>query len=84
MAVLEKPLQSDIGQGTYMLGTDFTANQVNQAIASEVSKMQLGAGQFYKRQITVNGVKIEYTSYCVRDNVINIGLIIQFNKFGRN
>ena len=32
-----------------------------------------GTGQFYKGQVNVNGVNIEYTSYGVKDGVINIG-----------
>jgi hypothetical protein len=32
-----------------------------------------GTGQFYKEQLDVNGVTIEYTSYGVKDGLINVG-----------
>ena len=59
--------------GRHLEGTGLSANDVNQAIAKDVVSKNPGTGQFYKGQIDVNGVTIEYTSYGVKDGVINVG-----------
>ena len=59
--------------GRHLEGTNLSTSEVNQAIANDVVSKNLGAGQFYKGQVNVNGVNIEYTSYGVEDGVINIG-----------
>ena len=59
--------------GRHLGGTSLNVNAVNQALANEVSTLNLSTGQFYKGQIVVNGITIEYTSYGVSDEIINIG-----------
>lgn len=59
--------------GRHLEGTNLSATEVNQAIANDVVSKNPGVGQFYKGQVNVNGVNIEYTSYGVKDAVINIG-----------
>jgi hypothetical protein len=57
----------------HLQGTNLSVNQVNQAIANEVSRIHPGTGRFHKGQITINGTRFEYTSFGVSDGVINIG-----------
>ena len=59
--------------GKHLEGTGLSANEANQAIAKDVVTKNPGTGQFYKRQLDVNGVTIEYTSYGVKDGLINVG-----------
>ena len=59
--------------GRHLEGTNLNVNAVNQALANEVSTLNLNAGQFHKGQIVVDGITIEYTSYCVSNGIINIG-----------
>ena len=59
--------------GRHLEGTGLSANEVNQAIAKDVVTKNPGTGQFYKGQLDVNGVTIEYTSYGVKDGLINVG-----------
>ena len=59
--------------GRHLEGTSLNVNAVNQALANEVSTLNLRIGQFYKGQIVVDGVTIEYTSYGVSDGKINVG-----------
>lgn len=48
-------------------------NTVNQTIADEASKLNLSKGEFYKGQIVVDGITIEFTSYGLGDGAINVG-----------
>ena len=59
--------------GRHLEGTGLNVNVVNQALANEISTVNLGIGQFYKGQIVVDGITIKYTSYGVSEGVINIG-----------
>ncbi len=59
--------------GRPLEGTGLSADKVNQAIAKDVVTKNPGTGQFYKGQIDVNRVTIEYTSYGVKEGLINIG-----------
>ena len=59
--------------GRHLEGTGLNVADVNQAIASEVSNMNYSVGKFYKGQVMVNGVTIEYTSYGVSEGVVNVG-----------
>ena len=59
--------------GRHLEGTNLSSSEVNKAIANDVVSKNPGTGQFYKGQVNVNGVNIEYTSYGVEDSVINIG-----------
>ena len=59
--------------GRHLEGTGLSANEVNQAIAKDVVTKNPETGQFYKGQLDVNGVTIEYTSYGVKDGLINVG-----------
>ncbi len=59
--------------GRHLEGTGLSANEVNQAIAKDVVTKNPGTGQFYKGQLDVNGVTIEYTSYGVKEGLINVG-----------
>mgnify|MGYP000740785728 CR=1 FL=1 len=49
------------------------AAEVNQAIANDVVSKHSGTGQFYKGRININGTEIEYTSFGVKDGLINVG-----------
>ena len=70
----------DFGHGgRHLEGTGLNIDTVNQALAKEVSRIHPGTGQFYKGQIVVDGITIEYTSYGVRDGVINIGTYYPLN-----
>ncbi len=57
----------------HLEGTGLGINQVNEALANEVAKVHPGTGQFYKGQVSIGGITIEYTSFGVSDGVINIG-----------
>ena len=59
--------------GRHLEGTGLSANEVNQTIAKDVVTKNHGTGQFYKGKLDVNGVTIEYTSYGVKDGLINVG-----------
>ena len=59
--------------GRHLEGTGLSANEVNQAIAKDVVTKNPGTGQFYKGKLNVNGITIEYTSYGVKDGLINVG-----------
>lgn len=59
-------------RGRHLEGTGLDINEVNQAIANEVSKVHPGTG-FYKGSINVEGTTIEYTSFGFGDGVINVG-----------
>ena len=59
--------------GRHLEGTGLNVDAVNQALANEVSTLDLGTGQFHKGQIIVDGITIEYTSYGVSEGIINVG-----------
>ena len=59
--------------GRHLEGTGLDVNKVNQALANKVSKLKLSQGEFFKGQIEVDGITIEFTSYGLSDNTINIG-----------
>lgn len=59
--------------GRHLEGTSLNADSVNQVLANEVSALNLNTGQFHKGQIVVDGITIEYTSFCVSDGIINVG-----------
>ncbi len=59
--------------GRHLEGTELSVKEVNQAIANDVVTKNLEIGQFYKGHVEVDGIIIEYTSYGVKDGVINIG-----------
>ena len=59
--------------GRHLEGTGLSVDTVNQALANEVSALNLGTGQFHKGQIIVDGITIEYTSYRVSEEIINVG-----------
>lgn len=59
--------------GRHLEGTGLNVDAVNQALANEVSTLNLGTGQFHKGQIIVDGITIEYTSYGVSEGIINVG-----------
>ena len=59
--------------GRHLEGTGLSVDTVNQALANDVSALNLGTGQFHKGQIIVDGITIEYTSYRVSEEIINVG-----------
>jgi hypothetical protein len=59
--------------GRHLSGTGLDVNMVNKTLASRVSKIHPGTGQFYKGQAIIKGINIEYTSYGVSNGVINVG-----------
>ena len=59
--------------GRHLEGTGLSVDTINQALANEVSALNLGTGQFHKGQIIVDGITIEYTSYRVSEEIINVG-----------
>ncbi len=59
--------------GRHLEGVNLSIQDVNQAIANDVTTKHSGIGQFYKGQININGVTIEYTSYGVENGLINVG-----------
>lgn len=59
--------------GRHLEGTGLAPEAINRAIANDVAAKGIEAGEFYKGQISFDGVKIEYTSYGVKDNWINVG-----------
>ena len=59
--------------GRHLEGTGLSVSEVNQTIARHVANVHPGTGQFYKGQVTVKDVIIEYTSYGVEDGIINVG-----------
>ena len=59
--------------GRHLEETDLNVDAVNQALATEVSTLNLRTGQFHKEQIIVDGITIEYTSYGVAEGIINVG-----------
>lgn len=59
--------------GRHLEGTGLDVNKVNQTLADEVSKLNLSKGEFYKGQIVVDGITIEFTSYGLGDDAINVG-----------
>ena len=64
----------EFGHGArHLEGTNLDAGTVNKILANEVSKLNLGNGQFYKGQVNIEGTIIEYTSYGVSDDVVNVG-----------
>ena len=63
---------STIKAGRHLEGTGLDVDAVNQALANEVSTLNLGAGQFHKGQIIVDGITIEYTSYGVTEGIISV------------
>ena len=66
--------------GRHLEGFGLDVNKVNQALADEVSKLNLGLHQFHKGQIIVDGIKIEYTSYVFSNNAINVGTYYPIGK----
>ena len=59
--------------GRHLIGTKLNVNSVNIKLAEVVSKLKLKKGEFYKGQVTIDGIVIEFTSFGVSDNKINIG-----------
>ena len=59
--------------GRHLDGTKLNVQKVNQALAEDVVAHKQDVGQFQKRRITVDGQIIEYTSYRVSEDKINIG-----------
>ena len=59
--------------GRHLEETDLNVDAVNQALATEVSTLNLRTGQFHKGRIMVDGITIEYTSYGVAEGIINVG-----------
>lgn len=59
--------------GGNLEGTNLSPTEVNQAIANDVVSKHSGTGQFYKGRININGTEIEYTSFSVKDGLINAG-----------
>ena len=59
--------------GRHLEGTGLSTAEVNKAIAKEVSRLNIEPQQFYKGRVTVNGITIEYTSFGLKDGVINVG-----------
>ena len=59
--------------GRHLIGTRLNINAVNKKLAEVVSKLKIKKGEFYKGQVKVNDVVIEFTSFGVSDDVINIG-----------
>jgi len=59
--------------GRHLEGTGLLVSQVNSFLASYVTKLGLVIGQFYKGQVTIGGVIIEFTAYVLSDGTINIG-----------
>ena len=52
---------------------ELNVDAVNQALATEVSTLNLRTGQFHKGRIIVDGITIEYTSYGVAVNSTFVG-----------
>ncbi len=59
--------------GRHLKGTGLNVNKVNQSLAKEVVKLNLSKGDFYKGQILIDGITIEFTSYGVSDVITNVG-----------
>ena len=59
--------------GRHLEELGLNISKVNQAIAQDVSKIHPGINQFYKGQITVDFITIEYTSFGVSEEIINVG-----------
>lgn len=59
--------------GRHLQGTNLSITKVNQAIAKDVANIHPGTGKFYRGQINIDGISIEYTSYGVQEDMINIG-----------
>ena len=71
----------DFGHGgRHLEGTGLSVEKVNEILAAEISKIHPGTGKFYKGQVLVNSIIIEYTSYGVKDGVINIGTYYPVQK----
>ena len=59
--------------GRHLTGTKLNVNAVNKKLAEVVSKLKLKKGEFYKGQVKIDDVVIEFTSFGVSDDKINIG-----------
>lgn len=59
--------------GRHLDGTGLSVQEVNKIIAQDVVDKNLKIGQFYKGQVSINGITIEYTSFGLKDGMINIG-----------
>ena len=59
--------------GRHLKDTGLDIGIVNNTVASNVIKQNLGKGRFYKGTVTVDGKTIEYTSYGLGDGKVNIG-----------
>ena len=59
--------------GRHLEGTNLDVQNVNQALAEEVASKDMKVGEFSKGQIEVDGQTIEYTSYRISEDTINIG-----------
>jgi hypothetical protein len=53
-------------------GINLSIKKVNSRLNFKDSS-HLGAGQFYKGQIIIDGITIEYTSYGITDGIVNVG-----------
>lgn len=59
--------------GRHLIGKGLDVRKVNQILADIVSKLNLEIGQFYKGRTIIDGVTIEYTTYRVSEDIINVG-----------
>lgn len=59
--------------GRHLDGTGLSVQEVNKIIAQDVVDKNLNIGQFYKGQVNINGITIEYTSFGLKDGMVNIG-----------
>ena len=59
--------------GRHLEGTNLSVQEVNQAISKDVINHNVGTGKFYKGRISIKNIVIEYTSFGVKDGLINIG-----------
>ena len=59
--------------GRHLEGTNLDVQDVNQALAEDVVSKDMKVGEFSKGQIEVDGHTIEYTSYRISEDTINVG-----------
>lgn len=59
--------------GRHLEELGLNLNRVNDVIARDVIKQNLSQGQFYKGLVEVDGIQIQYHSFGLGNNTINIG-----------
>ena len=59
--------------GRHLSNSKLSMETVNKRIAEDVQTQNIGVGEFHKFQIVVDGVTIEYTSFGIKENVVNVG-----------